>query len=389
MIVIDHLPEKLILTYSWATAINKAQDGTELQRVCTRLYPLITISVEYKLDEGFKLQSLRDELFLNPGDPVEIPFRHEAMLVTANVTSTTARVPQVGSKDWAIAGRRVYVEKDEGEDGYDATISSVTTSGSDYVLTLSASPPSTYPASTTRVCPLLTVYPDEGPGLGSYRLQGGVYTLTGRVNLFAAMGLDYYPTSLYEGMMIVTTPFIQGEEPVSEEYASGLVSVGTTPFESVTYWTQADIIKSLVFEGGFLDAPLDWCTWKTFLTTMRGQQVAFLLSSQREDFTIIGAGGINIEAHTGYDLSAWLAVGSHNRVAVYYENGDIDYRTIDHADNNGNGNYTIELTVALSRTDAVLISWLSRVRLASDDVTATFLPGGEFSVALQVRSVQQ
>lgn len=389
MTIIAFLPEEMSLTFSWDTKINKAESGKELQRICQRLYPLRTLSITYLLADGDALRTLRDLLFLAPDGAVEIPFRPEALYATAAVTTTEVRVPQLGSADWAISGRRIYVEKDDGEDGYGATITGVATSGSDYVLTVDASPPSTYAAAVTRACPLLTLYPDKGPSLGNYRIEGGKYTLTGRVNLFAAIGLDY-TTTLFDSMMIVTIPFNQEGEPLSEEYDGGAVVVGEAPFESVSYRDYADIIKNLTFEGGFLPFPQDWSTWKTFLAAMNGQQKTFLLPTWRSDLVFVSVWDVDqIQVEDTYDYASWLQASSHDWLMLTWDTGDLTYHKVTTVAPSGG---TLILTFDASLTilgSITKVSFLERTRLASDDVTTTFYRGGEFASQVQTRTVQQ
>lgn len=390
MTVIAFLPTNLSLTYSWATKINKSHTGVELQRICQRLYPLISVQVEYVLADGDSLATLRDLLFDQPGTSVEIPLRHEAVYVTANVTTTEVRVPQDGALDWTAVGRRIYVERDEKEsdavDGYGTTITGRTTSGADYVLTVDASPPSTYDASVTRACPLVTVYPDEGPGLGTYRIQGGNWTMSGRSSLFASLD-NGLTAATFNSRTVIDTPFEHAGEPLTEEFESGVVVVGDAPFESVTYRAFGDIVRGLTFTG---DSLTDWKTWKARLHALRGQQVTFLLPTWRADLKLIlHVDTTHVRVDDVPDYALWFAAASHKHLMFQYSNGDIEYHTVTAVVDDG-PTYTLTLGQATASAGTLTtISFLEVVRLASDDVTVNFGAGNRFDVSLQVRTVQQ
>lgn len=397
MTVISYIPEAFTYTLSWSTEVMKMENGLE-RRLPRRHSPRELVRVTYLLTEDAEdfLRNLRRLFFLEPDATFEIPFRHERVVPAGNVTSTSVVIAQAKTLDWAVAGRRVYVERDDDEAGYGATINAVSApSGGNVTLTLSASPPATYEAARTRVCPLIEVQPDR-PELGRYRVTGGGWTLSGHViNPAYPQGQGASPTD-YDGVDVLDRrPPRQEADQVNEDFDPGLTVVDEGGVIAVsTLYELSDARRSIDMSVGLeADASLavsDWIWWKAFLWRRLGRLVEFYMPSWRADLELVEQPdpAPTLVVYDDPDYRPWFAADSHKRLALELENGSLELVEVTSVDDNLNGTLTLNLAASLSGNPVSQVCFLELVRLDADDVRLE-LGATKLDFAVPVVVVQQ
>lgn len=159
-----------------------------------------------------------------------------------------------------------------------------------------------------------------------------------------------------------------------------ILDYGGVP-QSIGSADMADWGREVVVSGS-LGYDFQWL--KLFLSTVKGQQKAWWLSTWRDDLTIVSVAGEYITV-TG-DVAAWYPA-QREHIHVREADGSDVYCLINAAIDNGDGTWELQ-TDAAPFTDPVGVSWLELCRFATDTFTVTFDDEG-WQMPTEARVVQQ
>lgn len=135
-----------------------------------------------------------------------------------------------------------------------------------------------------------------------------------------------------------------------------------------------------------------WQYWKAFTRLCRGQQRAWLLSTNRPDLVYDSTitGGIKIKSASvvgGGDYVSWFASDAHRRLSIRMTNGTVQFAEVILISDNLDGTISLILDADVTATPAK-ISFLELVRFARNELVAQW-NGEMFDVAEPVVTVQE
>lgn len=395
-ILIPWLPEKMTVTYTWPTDIISIANGRE-RRISLSDVPDVKLALEYNMvgdemggDTGLARQVVRGNLVNDPNEAYEIPLRYEAVFITDDVASgaNTASINYARARDWARIGMRVYVEVDEGEDGYSAEIVNAVHVGAALNLTLGTVAPADLSSSVTRVCPLVAILPLDHQALGRYQVERGTWTLSGFLQTFflvdqgGGISLD-----TFEGLPVFSRPALQeGSAQIGEDFSAALEVIGGVRRESDTLYAKAKVLRNLTF---MLDGIDDWHEIKALLFTTRGPQVPFFRSTLRDDLYLSAQPGVPTNDLLLTDLPSYLPwyedADTYACLALTLSDGTVAHVRVTAVVDNLDGTLTATLDDPLDRGTATIdsVSFLEATRVAADSVVLTYQGGVLAGLALQ------
>lgn len=160
-----------------------------------------------------------------------------------------------------------------------------------------------------------------------------------------------------------------------------ILDYGGVPY-AVGQAEASDSIRAVAHTGRGLEA---WQWLKLFITTVRGPQRAWWLSTWRDDLTIVGHADEYITVSG--DVSTWYP-SKREHIHVREADGSNVYCKINEVVNNGDGTWELH-TDAPPFVDPQHVSWLELCRFDDERFTFTFGAGAKFALATTARTVQQ
>lgn len=396
------------VTYSWGTDIFTSYSGNE-QRVSMLRSPSRRIDgTAFVLDAADR--DLKGALVraAAAGSTFLLALPFEEVSIAADAPNTTITVASTAGLDWAIASQRcVVVGVDRSMvrviiQGVTSTTISIVTCDANWNFTFGTL--STTGRAGGRIMPCLHVLLDAAQGFARYATGVDLWSIRAKANVYGFVGLDsmgvgatfstYFasaqiPTSaLTDDDLLIWDRVNEIDGTASESMLgrSEVVDLGALPFgiggATVPDWQRSLKIRS--------SSTADWQWFKGFIRHARGQQGAFLLSTNRPDLAPVsyGSAGLVVQSASvagGGDYVSWFASTAHRRLAVTSTVG-ITYVTVVDVTDNGNGTLALALDSVISGTISK-VSFLELVRLDSDDVEVTW-DGGTFTADLSVVTVQ-
>jgi hypothetical protein len=166
-----------------------------------------------------------------------------------------------------------------------------------------------------------------------------------------------------------------------------IIDFGGIPY-SIGLADEPDWGRAVRFES---DRQSEWQWWKLFLSTVKGCQKSWWLSTWRNDLTFVSkaAGTITINGpNDTADFNAWYPA-QRQHVQIVQTDGTITRAQITSAVDNGNGTITLTIGTTISGVAVSMISWLELCRFESDDFEVTWSDGYNFAIETTARVVQQ
>jgi hypothetical protein len=257
------------------------------------------------------------------------------------------------------------------------------------------------------IMPTVPVLLDSAQGFARYPARVDLWTLRAQALSFGFAGVD----SMGVGATLVT--YTAGEAiPVATVTDSDLLiwdrpnAIEGTATESMLSRSETVDLGALPFGIGDFTVPVwgrslklrstaraDWAWFKAFVRHTRGQQGAFLLSTNRPDLAFVASAGTGIKVASssvsgGGDYTSWYASAAHRRLAILGADGTTTYATVTAAPvDNGDGTLTLTLDTGVAGSVAK-ISFLEQVRFDRDDIEVTW-SGATFSIDETVLAVQE
>jgi hypothetical protein len=147
---------------------------------------------------------------------------------------------------------------------------------------------------------------------------------------------------------------------------------------------EADWFRAVALSGG---NQLDWQWFKLFMSTVKGRQRKFWLSTWRDDLSYVSkaTNTITVKSTDGSDFFAWWP-HQREQLQILETNGTITRAKITAAVNNGNGTITLTIGTTLATSSVDIVSWLELCRFEGDDYETTHTASG-FDVSLIARVV--
>lgn len=369
-------------TMQFRTNVLTSWDGTE-QRISTLLRSRDQYEGSFLLDVADD-RYIRSLLSRTPGQLVELPMPHEAVAATSAITSTTA-VINVTYVDWATIGRRVCIVSPSGA-AYSAGITAVSTG----TLTLDASPPvgELFPANSTMIYPLESVWLEDGQPIGRYNANAARWNFACRAQSFRQLvGTGAYLTTLDDYAVITQRP--RGAGLAQEQVFGGIEFVDAggyfTPAANWEYPTHRRTHEWLIRN------PSERQWWKLFLATTRGRWKPFLCPTWRPDLT-------PVSYTPGYTTALLLAAESQY-VNHWYPNQAYRWLQIEYTDRTMQRVTVLSVAQAVEYDTAYLsdfvsadktiekISILERVRLDTDEPAIEYGEGWRGRIVLPMVTV--
>jgi len=356
------IPETPVIeVWSYDTAKAVSYDGTE-QRAALRSEPKTMLEYTYILDEADRTQVYRQmlnnirglfvvPLFANATETLE-PMSAGNTTVYCDLTRTDIRV-----------GNRVYYTTSRADVYGTAFVESV---GNGF-FTVVGGVSIDLPAGSW-VMPMRETFITDGGSIAMASMSGEstfVFVSANRRKLVrpaAATGL----VAEFDGLPLLDLRPL-ADNDVDEEFTA-----------NVRYITQASDVPPAAFSTWNMPAiegereylarrPLDMDYWREFADKTVGQRSSFLVPSFRPDLTPVPglSAGADVRVH-GEHYWSWGAVDSYSRLRFETSAG-VYNRKVSSVSRIG-GNTAIVLDTALPAADILRISYLNRVRLATNDI---------------------
>lgn len=160
-----------------------------------------------------------------------------------------------------------------------------------------------------------------------------------------------------------------------------ILDYGGVP-QSIGSADMADWGREVVVSGGH-GADFQWL--KLFLSTVKGQQKSWWLSTYRDDLTFVSK-ATNTVTVTG-DVSAWYPA-QRQHIEIEETSGTVTRAEITLATNNGDGTWTLTIGTTLATSSVERVSWLELCRFATDSFEVTFDEEG-WQMPTEARVVQR
>ena len=399
--------------YSWSTDIFRSFSGIE-----QRSSPFGTPKQRFEGTAFLLEASSRDirstlQRAAAAGSTFLLALPYEEALLVADAAGTTVTVASTAVLDWAQPGQRCVVI---GSDGTALGAVVQSTMAATITLAVVDSAGNLTSAQTLgsagrtggRILPLVQVLLDPQQGFARYPISVDLWALRAQAAVFGWGGVDV----MGAGASIVT--YSAGAPvPVAELVEADLLiwdrpnAIEGTASEAML--SGAETLDLGALPSGFGDQhvpdwarpirfassdPDDWQWLKAFLRKIRGRQVSFLLSTNRDDLIYLattphGAQVQSADVAGAGDYASWFASLAHQRLAVATTDGDVQYVTVTGLVDHHDGTLSLSLDRIVLGTIAKL-SLVEQVRLEdSDDHVAVTWDGGTFSVELVARTSEE
>lgn len=366
----------------WRTDVLVSEDGTE-QRVSVGDNPRERLDLGYIVTDE-EAAEWRYRLNDDPDDNYEIPVWSEGAPVTAEITGTTVVVDDT-YLDWVVDDQRVHVLAPNGIYYESHIVSHV-----GGTLTLADSPPSTFPAFTTYVYPLAFCFVRDGGRLGWYPVNAA------KLNLTALR--DEEVTTWGTGASLTTLdsiPIIESDPVVSTMIAEALEAHAVLHDHggAIQYETPRSRGNLRTQHEWFVDGDADRQWWRLLLSTIRGRQGLFYLSTFRDDLVVHTQPTPSTDQLIVLDdpsyIDRWQGSIAHRQLRLVYDDASVSYHAVIAA-MAGAGKETLTLSPDLPGgfTTVDKISFLEQCRLATDDVVLSMEQGSTARISAGVEVVQ-
>lgn len=384
------------VTYSWATNVLPARDGTE-QRIALRSCPRESYEFSTLLSSSQAAQ-LQSALFLGApgGNAFGVPLMHESLLVTLTTTANVITVTTTALSDWCEIGQRVLVLAPNGSDTAIGVIQSFTATTIRLDVAVGAAG-----KRGARIMPVMPCYLEDTQGFGLYPVNAGTYELKARAVYFGNKTGAW--TAVGATVTTYTDPVTSVVHPVFDR---GLVNEDTTP-RALQFGTEISDRGGLLLMTARQDNPdvareirvrchtdADRQWLKKFQGTVFGCQRTFLLPTWDPDLVPLSDASTGVLTVVGPPAasqdyaSIWAQSGAHQHLQLLKTDGTVAYRTVMDAANNGDGTSDILLDTALSGALA-RVSFLELCRFDSDDIVVRYETAGVGDAVIPARVVQQ
>lgn len=377
---IPWLPEALQATFQWKTDVRRMADGTE-QRGSVWNHPRVTFTMDYMLVEDLQdseRRSLRTKLVSAVQDTFSIPLRHEGSFLTAGAASAATVINLNWNRaiDWLGVNRKIYLELEENEAGFEMTVQSVSHVGSNAEVTLTVGLPQAVTIDW-KVSPVVELQPTSKQVLGSFRAkEAGGWSITG---IMQTMYMFNQGTGItlteYEDLPVFDRPASQNsDDQIGEEFDAGLVLDGEPLVSATTLYDQALIRRDLGFTVDDVD---EWRWWKAFLFTVTGQRQPFFRSTFRRDLDLDAqptspTTTLVVSDEPDY-LAWWTSTHTFRRLALTMSDDTVALVLVTDVEDNLDGTLTLTLHDELTRGALTIdnIAFLETTRLGADEVVLT------------------
>jgi hypothetical protein len=374
--------------FEYRTDIHKSWDGRE-RRISLLGYPRESFEAEFLIDDEETFRALRFYRTQRPTDPYLMVMWHEGITAQGEVTGDVVRW-QSTYVDWAVVGRRVWVEGPGGT-GYSAVIQTVT-AGSPYATyELDEVPPGSFADGSVIVYPLRAYYLEDASPMARHPVAAGTWSVRGRaVEPFTTIGTGATVNTLGGTPLLEPLPIVRGAG--AEDRPDGNVDMLDAGARVQPEWSFsiADILRQHDFQVGTI---VERQYWKAFFHAIKGRQKVFLLPTYRNDFDAIAVAGANITAY--YDTEASFTLfGGHNWVRIVDTSGALTTHEVlsSAQDVDGGGNAVVYLTLSPSPpalANIAEIQWIEKVRLVEDRVVWNQVENGRQQMTLRFVVVRQ
>ena len=349
--------------YSWETNILTSWSGEE-QRIALlarprRRFEFTSLMTDAQARQAFG--TLSQHAAAAPTFLLALAYEDVTII---DVDGADVTVPPFAPCDWAIEGQRVVVVAKDGT-FEDAAIVSVASN----VLTLDSTLTSAEPGA--RIMPGLVVYLEDTQQLSHYAVNVSRWNLTAIAKDFQFADGSIEPGTgasivEFDGMIAWSKGVQSAEANRSLIVGTDLLDLGFS-VRPIASWAHSAWGRSLRIES---HRRADWQWLKKFLHTVRGRQKAFLLPSGHPDLiplTEVVSSELVIDAAANY-VDAWWPSLAHRRIAIQFVNGTVAYRSVESAEDNGDGTQTLTLNMNAGGAIAQ-VEFLELCRLESDEVT--------------------
>jgi len=379
--------ESLAWTLSWRTDLLKGMDGLE-QRVALLRSPRESYAFQFVLNEQ-ELRDIRRQLVVDATTPIQVPLRHEGLLLSAEPTADLV-AGNIPFADWATVDREVLVESDLGYH-YATTITDVHGA----YLTVADVPvdPGHYPAYKTNVSPLVDVQAADGLSVARHAVNAGKFTLTGYDTAFhttwgAGIGGAFTTLDSYVIVDWVSVPLMG--DLARETFSAGLTVLDAgAAREVIQRRDAADIRREHTFRWA---APAYRQLWKAFLYRQRGRCKPCLLSTFRDDLVLrsqpsIAATTLVVEDRDDY-LAWFAASAAQARLALATADGT-QYVKVTNAVASASDTITLTISAGVANVPITRVSFLELCRFDTDDVVVKIDQGHQAEMDLASVVVQR
>ena len=371
-------PSRQLLRFD--TDVMKSYDGSE-NRHAKLLRPRMRIDYTYLLDAEEERQMLA-MLRNDTATTFKVPLWWDTTTTTGAATSGGATVTVTDVFDLQ-AGESIFIQPKDGSRGEFQVLLTVSAP----TLTIVGTWGSTFPADA-RVMPARLAFAPDGQGV-NVSVGLGQMSIALESSEFYLLGGAGATVNTHRSLTLLERePLRRGA--VAEAALRGLnrIDYGAI-MEVVTGRARADMSRPAVF---LMKGHAEIQYWKKFLGTIIGMREPFYATTGRPDLvpTVTLTGGETVvKVPNTPDPTRWTSSGASHDDLEFDTDGGLEQREISSVADNFDGTSDITFTPALPAGPLVVnkISWLEKVRLASDDISFSHF-GHVSAVTISTRTVQ-
>jgi hypothetical protein len=358
--------------WKWGTRVMVAWDSTE-QRVRYAPAPHRKVSMEYVLDEPEVVDQLY-RLYQSITSAVTVPFFQHMTYITAESLALTDRVYFDPTRTNLRAGDQIYIVDELFN--FNAIILTILQMEIDGCTTDTLLAQPIQPGWI--ICPSNAIYLDRpqveiDKVTGALRVTGEVINRN-RVVSRESAGITL-PT--FNSLLVldrkVRAGITRAQEVIFEEQSTEF-----GPRDRAPIWAQPKLLQSASFTARLQGdmSEYDWAT--TFFDAVAGQLKAFYMASKTNDLALYvpptdGSSAINVR---GTDYVIYIQDEIYKQLEIEYADGTYTWHNTNTATPQPDGTTIISLLEPLpldvTSRPIVRVSYLYRVRLATDEVTVKY-----------------
>lgn len=361
-------------TWAWLTDVISSRNNTE-QRMSLRATPRRSVKYGFMLEDEIERRRQYQRWYKSLGSRIVLPYYQYGTTLTQGSALGDSKLYFDPSRTDVRDGEFVIVMNDETVTGYLVKIASVDPDGA------TTDSPLTFEATAGLiVAPTFTSRLDDRSGLT-------MRSVTGRLDV-SATAMTYRASfkrpgstaviQTFDGLPVLhLRPIAAGETPEIFNADYEVVDSETGIEELYVHWPHPVVAttRKWTIRRRQNPAEMDW--WRDFLDTVLGMREPFLMPTFFADLTAaeapeVGSGTLKI-SNAEY-AALYFPFDTFRRLQIETDAGTI-WRKVLAVTENPDGTTTLQLDQPFGGTPADVaigrISFLNRVRLASDTVTLT------------------